>query len=172
MNKMFGNLQQASLLAGAKSFRSSSGELGGGILIFKQWNCMRIDDAIRTCVTCAVVENLWRFRRWLPADFCGLVNRRSQPEHCSVGLSSPPMRMNVRHYAWSAMTTIFALRECWQILKSHTLTESAAPRFCRPPPPKKISLFFLPSFLSLLFHNSPFLPSSENMICHGDWKRR
>lgn len=47
-------------------------------------------------------------------------------------LSSLAMRMNVRHYAWSAMTTIFALRKCWRILKSHALTESAALRFSSP----------------------------------------
>lgn len=102
-------------------------------------------------VMCAVADNLWGIRWWLPVDFCGLDDCGNQPEHCSVSLSSLAMRMNVRHYAWSAMTTIFALRKCWQILESHTLTDSAALR-------PKISLFFsLSSLLSLLFHSSPFL---------------
>lgn len=86
-------------------------------------------------VMCAVADNLWGIRWWLPVDFCGLDDCGNQPEHCSVSLSSLAMRMNVRHYAWSAMTTIFALRKCWQILESHTLTDSAALR-------PKISLFF------------------------------
>ena len=73
-------------------------------------------------------------------------------------LSSPAMRMNVRHYAWSAMTTIFALRKRWRILKSRTLTQSAALRFGSPkslfsPHPRRSCLSSPPphSFLSLCF---------------------
>ena len=83
-------------------------------------------------------------------------------------LSSLAMGMNVRHCAWSAMTTIFAFRKCWRILKSHALTESAALRFSSPK-----SLFSRPSFLLSPFPFSLLsLSSSENMICHGDWERR
>lgn len=64
-------------------------------------------------------------------------------------LSSLAMRMNARHYAWSAMTTTSALRKCWQILKSHILTELAALHYSTPktspfpssPPFSAFSLF-------------------------------
>ena len=91
-------------------------------------------------------------------------------------LSSLAMRMNVRHYAWSAMTTVFALRKRWRILKSRTLTLSAALRFSSPKSFLLIPVFLAshppPHTLSLSSFSVLSVSSSENMICHGDWERR
>ncbi len=76
-------------------------------------------------------------------------------------LSSLTMRMNVRHYAWSAMTTIFALRKCWRILKSHAWTWVWSSALQLP----KISLFSSALSLSLL----PF-PSFLSAFCLFIWE--
>lgn len=101
------------------------------------------------CVSSETNGDKWQ----LPVDFCRL-DCRGESAWALLILSSLAMRMNVRHYAWSAMTTIFAFRKCWRILKSHALTESAALRFGSPkslfslhPCRSRFSFLPFPSFL-------------------------
>lgn len=101
---------------------------------------------------CGTLETNWD--KWrLPVDFCRL-DRPGESASAVLILSSLAMKMNVRHYAWSAMTTIFALRKCWRILKSHALTESEGLRFSSSKSPfspdPSLSLLISPFPLSLL----------------------